>query len=74
MNKNIKIFCDFDGTVTIGDVGDMFFTKFSGGKVEKDIKLNVYALGEADRDGEYDFGRIVNFDTREKVWELDTLK
>ena len=40
-------------------------------KVEKDVKLNVYSLGEADRDGEYDFGRIVNFDTREKIWELN---
>ena len=40
-------------------------------KVDKDVKLNIYALGEATRDGEYDFGRIVNFDTREKVWQLD---
>jgi hypothetical protein len=40
-------------------------------KVDKDVKLNIYALGEADRDGEYDFGRIINFDTREKVWQLD---
>ena len=39
MYRNIRIFCDFDGTVTIGDVGDLFFTKFSGGKVEEDIKL-----------------------------------
>jgi hypothetical protein len=40
-------------------------------KVNKSIKLNIYALGEATRDGEYDFGRILNYDTREKVWQLD---
>ncbi len=27
--KKIKIFCDFDGTVTIGDVGDFFFSTFT---------------------------------------------
>jgi hypothetical protein len=39
-------------------------------KVTKPITLHVYALGEARRDGEYDFGSIINLKTREKVWEL----
>ncbi len=40
-------------------------------KVEKPVELNVYAIGEARRDGEYDFGWIVNLKTREKVWRLN---
>ncbi|HHM23556.1 MAG TPA: phosphoserine phosphatase, partial [Bacteroidetes bacterium] len=26
----LKVFCDFDGTVSKGDVGDAFFRRFSG--------------------------------------------
>ena len=56
--------------VKLNEVKNDFFQNYHL-KVGKSVKLNVYALGEATRDGEYDFGRIVNFDTREKVWQLD---
>ena len=39
-------------------------------KVTQPVGLNVYALGEAREDGEYDFGKIINLRTRERVWEL----
>jgi len=64
LNENDK------NLVNLGQLKNDFYQKFYL-KVDKEVKLNVYALGEADRDGEYDFGKIVNFDTREKVWELD---
>jgi len=40
-------------------------------KVDKTVTCNIYAIGEADHDGDYDFGRIIKNDTREKIWELD---
>jgi len=39
-------------------------------KVEKTTDVRVYALGEARRDGEFDFGWIVNLETRDRIWEL----
>jgi hypothetical protein len=39
-------------------------------RVDKPVNLRVYALGEARRDGEFDFGWIVNLKTRERVWQL----
>ena len=40
-------------------------------KVTQPVELNIYALGEARKDGEYDFGEIINLKTRERVWQLD---
>jgi 2-hydroxy-3-keto-5-methylthiopentenyl-1-phosphate phosphatase len=37
LKKKLKVFCDFDGTVTLDDIGDAFFTKFSNGKVQEEI-------------------------------------
>jgi hypothetical protein len=39
-------------------------------KITSPVELNVYALGEARRDGDYDFGAIINLKTRERVWSL----
>jgi hypothetical protein len=39
-------------------------------KVTKSVEVEIYALGEARRDGEYDYGAIMNLKTRERVWEL----
>ncbi len=39
-------------------------------KVIAPVQLHIYALGEARRDGEYDFGAIINLKTRERVWRL----
>jgi len=40
-------------------------------KVTQPTEVEIYALGEARRDGEYDFGTIINLQTRERVWQLD---
>lgn len=48
---------------------DIFNEKILDVKSPLDVK--VYALGEARDDGKYDFGWIINLETREKVWELD---
>ena len=47
------------------EIYDQVFT------VKKPVELNVYAIGEARKDGEYDFGWIVNLKTRERVWQLN---
>ncbi|MGB2868788.1 MAG: hypothetical protein WBD36_10070 [Bacteroidota bacterium] len=42
-----------------------------GLSVSKDATLHIYAIGEAQRkDQVYDYGWIVNADTRERVWEM----
>ena len=40
-------------------------------KVSQQVDVDVYALGEARRDGEFDFGAIINLETRERIWQLD---
>ena len=39
-------------------------------KVTNPVDVEIYALGEARRDGAYDFGAIINLKTRERIWEL----
>jgi hypothetical protein len=39
-------------------------------RVTKPVTVDIYAIGEARRDGEFDFGWIVNLETRERVWQL----
>ena len=39
-----------------------------GFEVTKPMRLHVYSVGEATSGGEYDYGRIVNAETRETVW------
>jgi hypothetical protein len=39
-------------------------------RVIEPVQLHIYALGEAERDEEYDFGAIINLKTRERVWRL----
>ena len=34
----IRVFCDFDGTVCLQDVGEQFFRKFAGEKAEQSIQ------------------------------------
>jgi hypothetical protein len=42
----------------------------SGFTLSKPTQLDIYAEGEAREDGEFDFGWIINADTRAKVWAL----
>ncbi len=41
-----------------------------GFTLEQPTELEVYAIGEARRDGAFDYGWIINTATRRKVWEL----
>lgn len=40
-------------------------------RTEAPLDLRVYAIGEARRDGNFDFSRIINLKTREQVWQMD---
>lgn len=40
-------------------------------RVSKPTPIHVYAIGEVLKDGQYDFGWIINTRTREKVWQLN---
>jgi hypothetical protein len=41
-----------------------------GFELSKPTEVEIYALGEADGDSSFDYGWILNTDTREKVWTL----
>ncbi|MFQ5771832.1 MAG: hypothetical protein ACE5HX_14960, partial [bacterium] len=38
--------------------------------IEKPLEVQVYAVGEVRRDGTFDYGWILNTQTREKVWKM----
>ncbi len=42
-----------------------------GFKLKRPMEIQIYALGEARRDGTFDYGWLLDGDTREKVWKLD---
>lgn len=42
-----------------------------GFTLDRPMDLRLYAIGEIMRDGTYDYGWIINTDTREKVWKMD---
>ena len=39
-------------------------------KVTAPLEVEIYALGEARRDGDFDAGILINLNTRERVWQL----
>ena len=41
-----------------------------GFELKKPTEIIVYALGEARRDGSFDYGWIINVDTRERIWDF----
>ncbi|MFQ5604788.1 MAG: hypothetical protein ACE5HS_16075 [bacterium] len=41
-----------------------------GFELKRPLDLRVYALGEIRKDGTYDYGWIINTQTREKVWKM----
>ena len=41
-----------------------------GFKVDRRTEVEVYAIGEAQRDGASDYGWIVNTDTQQRVWQM----
>lgn len=48
---------------------DLYLTQ--GFEIKKPVDLNIYAIGEARDDGSYDYGWIINTETRERTWKLD---
>jgi len=45
-------------------------TERAGFTLDRPTKLEIYAIGEEQSNGQFDYGWIVNADTRQKVWEL----
>ena len=45
-------------------------SKQRGFLLAKPIEIEIYCIGEAREDGSFDYGAIVNADTREQVWQL----
>jgi hypothetical protein len=45
-------------------------TQKIGFTLERPTEVDVYSIGEARQDGSFDYGWIINADTREKVWQL----
>ena len=45
-------------------------TKTIGLNVSRPTRVDVYAQGEAREDGSFDYGWIINADSRERVWSL----
>jgi hypothetical protein len=40
-------------------------------QVEKEVKVNIYAIGEGDNNNEmFDFGWITEIDSRKKIWQM----
>jgi hypothetical protein len=46
-------------------------SRSAGFALDRPTRLEVYALGEMQRDDAFDYGWIINADTRERVWEFD---
>jgi hypothetical protein len=42
-----------------------------GFEIKKPLDFEIYAIGEAREDGNFDYGWILNTETKEKIWELD---
>jgi len=55
--------------VSLTDVGDSDIVR-QGFRVKQPLDLRIYSIGEALKDGTYDYGWISNIDTRELVWKL----
>jgi hypothetical protein len=60
-----------DAVIALAANDDNFYGK-QGFELEKPLKLQIEAAGEARKgdESEYDYGWIVNVDTREKVWKF----
>ena len=42
-----------------------------GFTLDRPAEIRIYSLGEMTRDGTFDYGWIINADTREKVWKMN---
>jgi len=58
-----------DAIVSLRRVRDHEFIE-RGFKLAKPMKIRIYAVGECNKDGAYDYGWVMNLDTHEKVWQF----
>jgi hypothetical protein len=58
-----------DAVVATVRLGDHEYVE-SGFELERKMRIRIYAVGEARKDGDYDYGWIMNADTHEKVWRF----
>ena len=59
-----------DALISITGLWDDEYKK-RGFTLDQQLEIEIYALGEARYDEEYDYGWILNAKTREKVWQFD---
>jgi len=58
-----------DAIVSLTRVGN-HASETQGFELKKAMQIRVYSVGEAREDGSYDYGYVMNADTRERVWEF----
>jgi hypothetical protein len=58
-----------EAIVSIRKVGDREYVE-RGFELKRPMQIHIYALGEARKDGVYDYGWISNVETGERVWRL----
>ncbi|NND71407.1 MAG: hypothetical protein HKN43_07495 [Rhodothermales bacterium] len=56
--------------LTITGVGDEAYV-VEGFSLSDDTNIEVYSLGEVEREGRYDYSWIIDVDSRETVWMMD---
>lgn len=70
--EDVKEFHDAfnkDAFVSMSSLGDDEYER-QGFTLEKPMRVKVYAIGEARKDGTFDYGWIINAKTRKNVWKL----
>jgi len=55
--------------VCIRELGDHEYVQ-RGFEIKRPMKIHIHALGEARKDGVYDYGWILNADTGDRVWRF----
>lgn len=59
-----------DAIVSIIGMGDDENVQ-QGFKLEKPMDVQIYAIGEARKDGTFDYGWIINTETHKKIWKFN---
>lgn len=56
--------------LTITGVGDEAYA-VEGFEVSRTVDIEIYSIGEIERQGRYDYGWIMDTETRETIWSMD---
>ena len=59
-----------DATTSLSAFKDNLYLS-QGFEIKKPLDFEIYAIGEAREDGNFDYGWILNTETKEKIWQLD---